>query len=89
MTASEVSETCGLPSSTTYRKLERLEEASLIEERTEIRADGHHTARYAPVFEAVCIGLDDDCNFEVEVERPTRTPDERLSELWAEIRKET
>lgn len=88
MTASELSEACGIPSSTTYRKVERLLEASLIEERTEIRADGHHTARYAPVFEAVRIGLDEDRSFEVEIERPTRTPDERLSELWAEVRKE-
>lgn len=37
MTVAELSETCDIPLSTTYRKVDRLEEASLVTERTEIR----------------------------------------------------
>ena len=43
MTANEISETTDVPLSTTHRKLHLLIEASILEERTEIRKSGHHT----------------------------------------------
>lgn len=89
MTASELSEVCDIPLSTTYRKLELLTEASLLEELTEIRMDGHHTTRYRPAFDVVEIALDDEREFEVSIDRPVRTADERLERLWTEVRKET
>ncbi len=89
MTASEISDVTDVPLSTTYRKLELLQRASLLEEGTEIREGGHHTSRYVLDFDAVRIALDDRREFEVSITRPARTPDERLSQLWSEVRKET
>ena len=89
MTASEVSEECDIPMSTTYRKLDLLTEASLLMEGTEIRSDGHHATRYRIDFETVEIGLTDDRALEVSVGRPAQTADERLASIWGEVRKET
>lgn len=89
MTATEVSEECDIPMSTTYRKLDLLTEASLLVEGTEIRPDGHHATRYEVDFEAVTIGLTDQRNIDVTIDRPSRSPDERLASLWGEVRKET
>ena len=89
MTASEIAEESGVPLSTTYRKLELLTEASLLHEGVEVRPDGQHASRYAVSFEDVVISLDDDRTFEVEISHRPRTPDERLENLWSEVRKET
>lgn len=89
MTASEISNATDVPLSTTYRKLEQLDEASLLEAQTEIRDDGHHTTRYRQAVDAVLIDLDDDREFEVAISRPARSPEERLATLWSEVREET
>jgi DNA-binding IclR family transcriptional regulator len=89
MTASELSDSCEIPLSTTYRKLDLLTEASLLDERTEIRQDGHHTTRYVVDFEEVTVGLTDDRRFDVTVARPARSADEQLADLWGEVRRET
>lgn len=89
MTASEISETCSIPLSTTYRKLDRLSEASLVEEMTEVRTDGHHTTRYGIDFEVVSIALDEDRSLDITITRPARSPEERLAQLWSEVREET
>ncbi|MUW15038.1 helix-turn-helix domain-containing protein [Halorubrum sp. CBA1125] len=89
-TASELSEECDIPLSTTYRKLELLTEASLLEESTDIRRDGQHTTRYSVSFDSITVSLDeDDREFGVEFSRPDRTRDERLADLWSELREET
>jgi DNA-binding IclR family transcriptional regulator len=89
MTANEVSDATDIPLSTTYRKLDLLTEASILEERTEIRSDGHHTTKYVLAFDAVEIGLTEDREFEVAISRPARSADEQLAQLWNEVRKET
>jgi DNA-binding transcriptional ArsR family regulator len=89
MTAAELSAACEMPSSTTYRKLELLSDASLVEERIEVRTDGQHTTRYALAFEAVRVALDEDRTFELDIERSSHTPEDQLSELWAAVRRET
>ncbi|MDS0282889.1 helix-turn-helix domain-containing protein [Haloarcula onubensis] len=89
MTASEVSEASGVPLSTTYRKLELLTDAALLHEGVEVRADGQHASRYAVDFEAVVIALDEARQFDVEIDHLARSPDERLENLWSEVRKET
>jgi len=95
-TASELSEECDIPLSTTYRKLEKLTDASLLSESTDIRRDGQHTTRYSVSFDAVTVSVDDgeegDADrreFDVEFSRPERTRDERLADLWSELREET
>ena len=89
MTADEISEASGVPLSTTYRKLDLLTEASLLEEGLEIRSDGQHASKYSIAFEDVVIGLSEDREFTVEVSRQPRTADERLANIWSEVRKET
>lgn len=75
--------------STTYRKLELLSTASLVDERTKIRPGGHHTTQYALYFEAVRVALDEAREFEVEITRPPQAPEEQLVQLWTELRSET
>jgi DNA-binding transcriptional ArsR family regulator len=89
MTAEEISEAADVPLSTTYRKLELLTEASLLEEGVEVRSDGQHVSRYILTFEEVVVSLSDELEFEVEVTRQPRTADERLADLWSEVRKQT
>lgn len=88
MTANELSESCEIPQSTTYRKLDQLSDATLLEELTEIRSDGRHTTRYAIAFEDVEVSLTDDREFALEITRPKRTADERLADMWSEVQKE-
>jgi len=89
MTASEISDASGVPLSTTYRKLELLTDSSLLYEGVEVRSDGQHASRYAIDFEEVVIALDDAREFEVDIAHRARSPDQRLENLWSELRKET
>lgn len=88
MNASEISNHCDVPLSTTYRKLEQLSEASLLAELTEIRKDGRHTTRYQVDFETVQIHLDSEREFAVSIERPAQSAEERLASMWEEVREE-
>lgn len=88
MTAAELSEACDIPQSTTYRKLDRLSDATLLEEVTEIRSDGRHTTRYVVAFEDLEVSLTEDREFAIEITRPKRTADERLADMWSEVQKE-
>ncbi|WP_435096578.1 helix-turn-helix domain-containing protein [Halarchaeum sp. P4] len=89
MTANELSETCDVPLSTTYRKLEQLTEATLVAEETEIRPDGRHRSRYRAAFDAIELSFDDDRDLVVDLERPARGPSERLADIWSEVQRET
>ena len=89
MTASELSNACDIPLSTTYRKLDLLTEARLLNEGTKIRADGHHATTYEVAFDAVRIFLTDGHDLDVDVERKELTPEQRLASLWSEVRRET
>ena len=89
MTASQLSEVCDIPLSTMYRKLERMSNATLLHEGTEIRPGGQHATRYEVNFEDVIFSLDDERNFQVRINRPARTPDERLASLWSQVREES
>lgn len=89
MTANELSNRCEIPMSTTYRKLDRLSTASLLTEGTELRSDGHHATIYEVDFEEVAVRLTEDRQLVVEIDRPLRSPEERLARIWTEVRKET
>jgi DNA-binding IclR family transcriptional regulator len=86
-TARELSEACDMPLSTTYRKLDLLSSATLVDERTQIRSGGHHTTQYVMDFTAVRIAVDDLREFQVSINRPARAPDEQLAQLWSEVRR--
>ncbi|KAB7515624.1 helix-turn-helix domain-containing protein [Halosegnis rubeus] len=88
-TADELAEASDIARSTVYRKLDILTDAGLVDERTEVRSDGHHTTRYVLDFEAVHVLLDNDRHLDIEVDRPEEGPDERVARLWTEIRDST
>jgi DNA-binding transcriptional ArsR family regulator len=88
VTATELAETCDIPKSTLYRKLDLLSGASLLRERDTINPEGGRTARYERDFDDVLISIDETDSFSVTVTRPQRTPDERLADIWSTLRDE-
>jgi DNA-binding transcriptional ArsR family regulator len=89
MTAEEIADAADVPLSTTYRKLDMLTAASLLDERVDVRPKSQHASQYQVEFEAVVVRLAEDRDFRVAVSKRARRPDERLEDLWAEVRKET
>ena len=87
-TAGELLERCEIPRSTLYRKLDRLVEATLVREGTEIRENGSHASRYEVDFEEVILTRNGDVEIDVVIERPAKRADERLAEMWSEVRRE-
>jgi len=67
LSASEVADVCDLPLSTTYRKLDTLTEADLLDERTRLCPDGKHASEYVRVVDEVLV--DADAGFELTVSR--------------------
>lgn len=88
-TVTEIAEHCDIPLSTTYRKIERLDEASLVTQRTEIRQGGHHRALYRADFVTVRAFVSPERSLDVAIDRPVPEPQEGLVSLWSEMRRET
>lgn len=84
MTAKELTETCDIPTSTVYRKLDLLSSASLVRERIEINPDGGRITRYQCDVDDVRISMADD-EFDVAITRPKRSVDERLATIWSKM----
>lgn len=59
-TVAELCRRCDVPSSTTYRKLDRLADAGLVESTVEVRNDGNHRKRFSRTVDAVTFTLDGD-----------------------------
>ncbi|WP_126662739.1 ArsR/SmtB family transcription factor [Haloterrigena salifodinae] len=59
LTATELSEQCDIPMSTAYRKVEKLTEAELVEERVRINTSGKHATEYRKSFDDVHVSIDD------------------------------
>jgi DNA-binding transcriptional ArsR family regulator len=57
LSASELSEVCALPLSTTYRKLDTLTEVGLLDERTRLCPDGKHASEYVRSVEHVDVDV--------------------------------
>lgn len=62
----ELSEECDVPLSTAYRKINRLHEAGLIEEKVRLSGSGNHTNVYEQNFDGALITLSDG-EFDVEL----------------------
>ncbi|MFC7074598.1 helix-turn-helix domain-containing protein [Halovenus rubra] len=85
MTATELIDTCDIPKSTLYRKLELLSQASLVHEQDTINPSGGRTTKYERDFDDVTISMYEDDDFSVTVERPPRNADERLADIWSKM----
>jgi len=55
--AMELSDCCGLPSSTAYRKIDRLTELGFLKEQLDVKTTGHHVCTYERQLESVHISL--------------------------------
>ncbi|QKY21879.1 helix-turn-helix transcriptional regulator (plasmid) [Halolamina sp. CBA1230] len=88
MTAIELRDACDIPRSTLYRKLELLTDASLLRERETINPGGGRTTKYERDFDDVTISIDEADRFSVSVERPSRSADERLADIWSKMGEE-
>lgn len=80
LTAKEVSEAHDLPLSTTYRKLDLLTEAGLLEERTRIRRSGKHASEYTRLVDDVVISLGPRGETEVRVSQ-RKSPEQTVSSI--------
>lgn len=85
MTANELTDACGIPKSTLYRKLELLSNASLVRELIEVGPEGGRITRYERDMTDVTVSIADDDEFSVAIDRPSRKADERLAEMWSKM----
>lgn len=69
MTVHDIAEATDHPLSTTYRKLDHLTEAGLVEETVGVRHGSHRTARYVANLDRISIGLDDDNELCADIDR--------------------
>lgn len=67
LTASELSETCDLPLSTTYRKIDTLTEVSLLRESIRLHRSGKHVNQYSRNVEDITISVEDDGSLDISV----------------------
>lgn len=81
MSADELAERCDVSRQTVYRRLDELEAADLLAERTRPRGDGHHDAVYAATLEEVRVRLHEGC-LEFEIDRPRGDAVDELERLW-------
>lgn len=63
--AAELSEDCGLSLSTTYRKVDALTQAGLLDEQLDVIPSGHQTSKYSLRLETLQLSFSDD---ELELE---------------------
>jgi DNA-binding transcriptional ArsR family regulator len=86
---SVLAEEADVPLSTTYRKIARLKQAALVEERVQIREGGHHRTRYVRDFESIVLEMDETERLDVAISRPLADPERNLVEMWGEVRDAT
>ncbi|QKY18879.1 helix-turn-helix transcriptional regulator [Halolamina sp. CBA1230] len=60
LSAKEIVERCEIPSSTAYRKIDRLVEVGLLREGVRIRSSGKHASEYRRDVETVSLSIGDD-----------------------------
>lgn len=74
LTAQELTERCDIPRSTTYRKVEQLTDAGLLEEQVRISTNGKHASEYRRTFDDVTISLCESEGVTVGISRATASP---------------
>ncbi len=85
MTAADLTDTCDIPKSTVYRKLELLSQASLVRELIDVHPEGGRITRYECDVTDVTISMDNNEEFSVTIDRPARRVDERLADIWSKM----
>lgn len=67
LSAAELSEACDLPLSTTYRKVDMLAEAGLLEEQIRLSTSGKHTSEYRRRVEDIRLSIGGESGLELEI----------------------
>ena len=85
MTAKELSKSCGIALSTVYRKLDLLSTATLVRELHGIHPERGRITRYQRNFENLTISVTEGSLFDLTIDRPKKSVDERLAKMWSEM----
>ena len=84
LSANELSDQCGVSVSTIYRRIERLRDVNLVDERTRSRRDGHHETVYVSTLDRFELTVrDGDVGWELD-RRSTDVADE-LTRMWGNL----
>ncbi|MHB9288854.1 helix-turn-helix domain-containing protein [Halobacteriales archaeon Cl-PHB] len=70
LSAQELAEACDLAQSTTYRKVEMLDEAGLLDENIRIKPSGKHTSEYSCAVDDLTVDLDAEAGLTVTLSHP-------------------
>ncbi len=74
LTATELAEQCDIPTSTAYRKVEKLTDAALVDERVRINTSGKHATEYFRSFDDIVVSVGE-AGVEVDLRRPEAAAD--------------
>lgn len=83
--ARELATTVSADPSTVYRRLDRLEEFDLVTSHIRPTTSGHHYSVYRTRLQRVTVELDAG-EYHITIERVSRDPADRLTNLFEEIR---
>lgn len=81
LSAGELSERCDLPLSTTYRKVDQLTEAGVLDERVRLSRSGQHTSEYVLRLTAIELSVDPEAGIVLELseDRPLQADSSLLA----------
>jgi DNA-binding transcriptional ArsR family regulator len=84
MSATMLSERCGVSESTIYRRVERLQRCGLLEEHMRFQSDGHHHNVYVSRVESFTVRFEDGAvDIEiVERDLPEEDVADRFTSMW-------
>lgn len=69
LSASELSEDCDLPLSTTYRKVDQLTEVGVLEEQVRLSRSGQHTSEYVLQVDHIELSVDPGSGIQLSVSK--------------------
>lgn len=84
MSAKTLAEACDASLPTIYRRIDRLTECGLIEERTEFGDEGRHYGVYRATLDRLVVELDDG-ELTVDVTAEPSDPADRFTKMWEDI----
>ena len=67
LSASELSDRCELPLSTTYRKVDQLTEVGVLEERVRLSRSGQHTSEYTLKIDSIQLSVDSESGVVLQI----------------------
>ena len=84
LSAVALSERCGVSTSAVYRRVDRLVDADLLDERTRPRSDGHHDTVYVAALERFELRVADG-DIDWTIDRADPDVADELTRLWGKF----